>query len=58
VGLPQVAIPENKKTGPLSFPFLEPENSSHLSLPRIQTAIQQPGAEIKIPAKMVVKMWE
>jgi hypothetical protein len=39
------------------YPLLGSKNSLHQSLPRIQTALQPPGAEIERPAKMVAKRW-
>ena len=52
-----VQIGEDQLTISLS-PFLASKNPPHQILARVLTAIQQPGAEIKRPVKMVVEMWE
>jgi len=48
------ALPKPKNP---PFPFLIPGSWSHRNPTRIQTAIQQPGAEIKIPAETLGEMW-
>ena len=54
-----LATPKLLPTSPTKNPpflLLASKNSPHQILTRIQSAIQQSGAEIQIPAEMVVRM--